>query len=641
MTQAQRPSPNKHIEEFLEYYCSLPQSPDYAILLTGKWGAGKTHFIKKQIKQLEQSEKKFIYVSLYGMTDCNQIQIEFFKQLHPVLSSKGVLLAGKFAKGFLRGAFKVDLDDDGNADGTASPQLPDLSLPEYLQDTESRILIFDDLERCAIPIETVLGYINAFVEHGEHKVIILANEERFEATKKDYNKIKEKVIGKTFSIKPEADIAYEGFIREVRSECLCSFFQQHKNELLKTFHVAKHMNLRHLRQATQDFDRLYEKLPSEISEHEELLLHFAHHFFALSFEIKSGDVTKDEIKQHENDLEHFAVIEMLAEDSSNPKELPKNIYKNLRKKYTHFTFNSYLLSKEEWVDLLFNSIINIDSISTQLKNSPIFQEEHSPAWVQLWNYTKLSDNEFDQLCSTVENQLKNDELLRGGEILHVAAMLISYSKKGLNVPNVEELTEISIKAIDVATANAKYVPFRDSSVTDGFDDAWQNKIFHDGDASDFLKIKNHLLEKEKFLREETYEQTLDKIIPLIKGAGKSFYDFFANSSLYRETPILHLLPVEEVTESFIDNVHKSGYWVSRGLEERYKLSVHAIALSDELAWFEKIIENLETKVTQRNSKISGVIIERYLKQYLHPTLKHFKEALNATQQHPKQEGSST
>ena len=30
---------------------------------------------------------------------------------------------------------------------------------------ESSILIFDDLERCNIPVNEVLGYINGFVEH--------------------------------------------------------------------------------------------------------------------------------------------------------------------------------------------------------------------------------------------------------------------------------------------------------------------------------------------------------------------------------------------------------------------------------------------------------------------------------------------
>ena len=47
------------------------------------------------------------------------------------------------------------------------------------------ILIFDDLERCKIPINDLLGYINQFVEHLNLKVIIVANE-------KEINKIVDK-----------------------------------------------------------------------------------------------------------------------------------------------------------------------------------------------------------------------------------------------------------------------------------------------------------------------------------------------------------------------------------------------------------------------------------------------------------------
>ena len=36
---------NKHIEEFLDYYLNVEQSPDYAVLITGCWGSGKTYFI--------------------------------------------------------------------------------------------------------------------------------------------------------------------------------------------------------------------------------------------------------------------------------------------------------------------------------------------------------------------------------------------------------------------------------------------------------------------------------------------------------------------------------------------------------------------------------------------------------------------
>lgn len=200
-------TPNSHIEEFLNYYYSLEKDPGYAVLLKGKWGTGKTWFIKKTLDSFAQKNGKYLYVSLYGMTSFKEIEAEFFRQLHPVLSSKKMQLVGKIAKGALKATIKVDLDNDGKADGTLSPQIPELNLPEYLTNTSEFVIVFDDLERASIKLENLLGYINHYIEHQNHKVIIVANEEEIIKLQdgKDnfrfaYTAIKEKLIGKTFEV---------------------------------------------------------------------------------------------------------------------------------------------------------------------------------------------------------------------------------------------------------------------------------------------------------------------------------------------------------------------------------------------------------------------------------------------------------
>ena len=58
---------NEHISQFLNYYIKL-SNPQYAVLLKGKWGSGKSHFINEYKEHLKTNEHKFIYVSLYGVT---------------------------------------------------------------------------------------------------------------------------------------------------------------------------------------------------------------------------------------------------------------------------------------------------------------------------------------------------------------------------------------------------------------------------------------------------------------------------------------------------------------------------------------------------------------------------------------------
>ena len=47
---------NDYIIEYLDYYINL-ENPQYAVLLTGKWGCGKTYFIKKLIEKWKESKE--------------------------------------------------------------------------------------------------------------------------------------------------------------------------------------------------------------------------------------------------------------------------------------------------------------------------------------------------------------------------------------------------------------------------------------------------------------------------------------------------------------------------------------------------------------------------------------------------------
>lgn len=52
---------NSHVKDYLKYYCQLDREPCYAVLLKGKWGTGKTWFIKQAFESL-------------GYSKCNDIE---------------------------------------------------------------------------------------------------------------------------------------------------------------------------------------------------------------------------------------------------------------------------------------------------------------------------------------------------------------------------------------------------------------------------------------------------------------------------------------------------------------------------------------------------------------------------------------
>ena len=139
-------------------------------------------------------------VFLYGVKNYDEIETKFLESSNPEIFNVKSIFVGKLADAFINNKIKSSL-------GIIKKSLSSLN-------AKGKILIFDDLERCSIDKVDLLGYINNFVEHQSYKVILIANEEELEKTEK-YTLIKEKLIGKTFDLKPSSNLAYDSFLNEL------------------------------------------------------------------------------------------------------------------------------------------------------------------------------------------------------------------------------------------------------------------------------------------------------------------------------------------------------------------------------------------------------------------------------------------
>ena len=173
---------------------------DNAILIDGEWGSGKTFFVKNRIiKELTGLEKeyqgkkkrvKFIYISTYGIKETKELDNKLFDSIiGDFLPNK----VGKFHKMIEKGVTSIyDIIK-------AFKELPNIpkdsvrNLIEILQNEKDYTLVFDDIERCDMPINELLGYINEFVEHKKLKVILVANQKEI-AKKKVYSNVELKYI---------------------------------------------------------------------------------------------------------------------------------------------------------------------------------------------------------------------------------------------------------------------------------------------------------------------------------------------------------------------------------------------------------------------------------------------------------------
>ena len=370
-------------------------------------------------------KKKNLYVSLYGITTFAEIDDIFFRQLHPVLSSKGMAITGKVLKGLLKTTLKIDLGDDSNGNASISSQIPDIDLPDYLKQTDDCILFFDDLERCKISIENILGYINYFVEHDGLKTIIIANEDEILQRQDDiYNRIKEKLIGKTFEIVPDLNPALKNFIKSTSNDRVREFLYQEEDSIKHLYSTSKYKNLRQLKQIIWDFERLYHFLPHKAKNSEPLLQEVLKIFVALSFEIKRGSLQPGEIGRLQ-EVEYFNLF--LSDKQEDKKD---NHLLQIIEKYQNLSFQDLVLGGQCWHDFFDKGIIEKTLIEKGVANSIFFRDENTANWVKLWHYNNLEDDEFQRLLDQVEKEFNNLEYKEIGVILHIVGLFLRFSSGG-------------------------------------------------------------------------------------------------------------------------------------------------------------------------------------------------------------------
>lgn len=273
---------NKNIENFLNEYMINPD-PQYAVFLKGNWGCGKTFFVnnwlnsyKKKIP--EEQILKPVMVSLYGLSEIKQITAAINKALYPILCGRAAKV-GKTLTKFLSAIVlkhEVDVDKDGNSDFEIEFGLDSVLLLFSSEDNsvkKGKLLIFDDIERCEMPMKRLMGYLNYFVELCHSHLIIIGDERKMTDEQKIiFSDFKEKTIGREFEISTNVRSAIENFTEQ---EPTSEFIRKHINTIEKVFSKTNCQNLRILRQALWDFGRFEETMIefSKESKYEHVMLH--------------------------------------------------------------------------------------------------------------------------------------------------------------------------------------------------------------------------------------------------------------------------------------------------------------------------------------------------------------------------------
>ncbi|GAB6070863.1 P-loop NTPase fold protein [Thiomicrorhabdus hydrogeniphila] len=459
--------PNKHITEFLSYYCKLDQ-PEYAVLLNGVWGIGKSHFIDNFIKQQSEDELKFYRISLFGMKTLQDLNSEIFSQLHPNIGSKKAQLVYRTLISALP-SVSINTDLDGDEKHETSGKFNISKVAEVFgvgeqKGNKSAVFVFDDLERTSIHTKEILGFLNRYVETFKQKVIVIANEEEIEkedqtkchdesdelqkkeggpvgmqqkADKNSYQIQKEKLIGKTFLLEPETRLAIPQIVNSLEGDSpdvVKNVYRRNMPNIISVFEESGYKNLRHIKYGLRDFIRLYEVMDGEFRQEEEIVDRLLSVHLTLMIEKNAGNLLGSDI----------------AALDANNFMWQNTIIDELNKRYTDFGSRRMLLNGKVWKDVVFHSKLDKKEINKDL--SRLTAKENIPAWQKLWNYWELSNDEFNLALQETVDSINNHKISNACELIHVIGLLHRFSLEGLYPKKRFEILKEAKRNIEVNKA---------------------------------------------------------------------------------------------------------------------------------------------------------------------------------------------
>lgn len=567
------------------------EAPKYAVLIDGKWGAGKTHFIKNYFEQREGYE--FLYISLNGVSSVKGIEDQFFEQLHPFLSSKTSRITGKILKGLLKASLKIDIDGDGSSDGSASIQLPDIKLSEELNQAGERVLVFDDLERAKLSMKEVLGYINQFVEQDGQRVIVIGNEDSLD-NKDSFERIKEKVFGRTFYVQPYYEEAFPSFLRELKSSSLKKVFSNNQKALETIFLESEHQNLRLVRYGIIEFQRFYtgiESLYFKSIDKKLFIKDIIIIYFMFTLETGSGSLKKEDFKR----------VKAIMSGRANQSNIANVNINLITQKYDGINFSKLIFSYEFWER--FFSVGTLDKGEfEEVERNPKYFLEVKPIWYQLWDIYELSDNELKNALSRLEVKKKKSDFTSVEEIIHIVGTLIElHSLKIYPKDEIEIITEFLVFLKEFVEKNKSKFLSKKLEIEDSMMGC-QVRSYSKSNFKDFIE------KVELIVNEGLLQANQEKVLELFDLLDKNFEDYKTEVIKYEIARVLDL-PFFSIwdLERMMDILKRMSPKERRELIFSIKDRITELKITTE----DKIwVENLNSKINQE-FKFKGKSIENF------------------------------
>lgn len=507
---------NKSAKELIENYVFQTNSGEFALMLSGSWGVGKTHFINKILEDT-RFEQKAVYVSLNGIASEKEVYDQIMVQLSPLWHSDKSKKARKIFGGLVSAALRYDVFNDEGKGVSFKLNLDSLELNSSTEQCrKARTIIFDDLERVDMTLRRAMGMINGFVEHAQAKVIIISDEDKLTGRCEQYRTIKEKVVGITAPLQPDFDSAISNFIAAEENKKAAGFYRSSIDLIKDIFTSSKSNNLRHIRFALMEFTRLANTLEwdEEFEKYDDLITRIFRIHLIFQIEVKKGYLSSDK---------DFA-YQMKLPDSEDAEECKLS---KVDEQYSYRLYEGTLFELDLWKNFALHGLINSDCMQEAWLS--LKEGKQIRSWLALWKWDYLSEERFNEVKMDFFSDIANSNYTSLHEIPHYLALLLFFEREGvaLNSWNHQEIRK------KITSSTQRYlIQNPNQSLTTGFSESdFDGYCYYEADNIDFIDAQRELGETLKTFQKSNLMQAREAVIESVDKGQKEHHraltDFFA------------------------------------------------------------------------------------------------------------------
>ena len=536
---------NDHIKKFLDDYLAK-SSNDYAVLITGCWGSGKTYFISRYMGGekvhkvrdwlMDSVNRTVVYISLFGVKSREDIENRIFEVLHPYLKeSKNSMFAQSGMSLVKALASLTPLTKDFGVHACDAMTLFNDALCEKAKKSKKGLaVIFDDVERADMDAPELLGYINEYVEHLGVSCILLADKERWDEansmrverpTLHRLASTQEKVIGKIFNIQTTIDDILAVWLKDDKflDPRLLKILQENETVIKEVIRRSGVNNFRSLKHALLELERFL-RITSiwKYLDNQEFAELFLREFIALRYSIYLGELKASDI----------GVSNYLAQIQDKTKE--DSSYDNFKKKYRGFDFISEcsIDYKESWIKIFKTcfgeNVIPVDVVNNVVQDE-IWFEGHDKYWMSKVGDFFMCDEDADgiEALNTFYSSMDNGKILDATDLYLIYYKLVYFADIGALKENKAEFQELILdyakKHVDEFESYEMkpadyYVSYFGDSEKNGQDD---NDAF-------WLKLNTIFEPFQKKIDSEKITRAIDKFFQIFIPDSGNIYSLIMN-----------------------------------------------------------------------------------------------------------------